>query len=163
VTTFRPGSREDAPALLALFDEAVSWLVARGQPGQWGAEPWSESERHREFVADLASSGLTVAEDGGDVVGALVVGEPMRYVEPADEPELYIRLLITSRRRAGEGLGSRLVELAREDARARGVELLRVDCYAAPPLVAWYESQGFEVVAPLHVGEWEGRLLAQRV
>jgi GNAT superfamily N-acetyltransferase len=161
--TFRPGSAADAPALLALFDEAVAWLVARNQPGQWGTEPFSESEPHRDFVTDLASSGLTVAEDDGEVVGALVVGEPMRYVEPADEPELYVRLLITSRRRAGEDIGSRLVELAREEARIRGVGLLRVDCYAAPTLVAWYESQGFEVVAPLQVGEWEGRLLAQRV
>jgi ribosomal protein S18 acetylase RimI-like enzyme len=163
VVRFRPGSRDDAPALLALFDEAVAWLVERGQPGQWGTEPWSGSERHRAFVSELAAAGLTVAEEDGEVVGALVVGEPMPYVDPAPEPELYVRLLITSRRRRGERIGERLVELARADARARGVSLLRVDCYAAPTLVAWYERQGFEVVAPLHVGEWEGRLLEQRV
>jgi ribosomal protein S18 acetylase RimI-like enzyme len=159
----RPGSRDDAPALLDLFDEAVAWLVARGQPGQWGTEPWSTSERHASFVSELAASGLTIAEDEGVVVGALVVGEPMPYVDPAPEPELYVRLLITSRRRSGERIGEQLVERAKEDARARGVSLLRVDCYAAPTLVAWYERQGFEVVAPLQVGEWEGRLLQQRV
>jgi hypothetical protein len=32
----RPGIAADAPLLLALFDEAVAWLVTRGQPGQWG-------------------------------------------------------------------------------------------------------------------------------
>jgi GNAT superfamily N-acetyltransferase len=163
VLTFRPGSRDDAPALLALFDEAVAWLVARGQPGQWGSEPWSADEQKSAFIADLVSTGLTVAEEEGEVLGGIVVGEPMRYVEPADEPELYVRLLITSRRRAGERIGAQLLDLAKEEARARGLGLLRVDCYAAPGLVAWYESQGFEVVAPIHVGEWEGRLLAQRV
>lgn len=35
----RSGGHEDAPWLLALFDEAIEWLVARGQAGQWGAEP----------------------------------------------------------------------------------------------------------------------------
>jgi hypothetical protein len=28
------GGPDDAPALLALFDDAVAWLVARGQTGQ---------------------------------------------------------------------------------------------------------------------------------
>ncbi|HEX6622027.1 MAG TPA: hypothetical protein VF024_20345, partial [Solirubrobacteraceae bacterium] len=31
----RPGTAVDAPLVLALFDEAVAWLVARRQPGQW--------------------------------------------------------------------------------------------------------------------------------
>jgi GNAT superfamily N-acetyltransferase len=162
--TIRAGGSEDAPILLDLFDEAVEWLVARGQPGQWGSEPFSATPERVAAVERLAGEGrLFVAEQDGAPVGALIVGERMPYAPEAGEPELYVRLLITSRRRAGQGIGARLVERAREEARAAGVTLLRVDCYAAPGLVAWYESQGFTPVAPLYVGAWEGRLLEQRV
>ena len=40
--SIRPGSPADYDALLALFDEAVAWMVARGQEGQWGSRPFSE-------------------------------------------------------------------------------------------------------------------------
>jgi hypothetical protein len=36
-----PGSAADGGRLLALFDDAVAWLVARGQTAQWGSEPFS--------------------------------------------------------------------------------------------------------------------------
>jgi hypothetical protein len=35
------GGAADAQRLLGLFDDAVAWLVARGQTGQWGTEPFS--------------------------------------------------------------------------------------------------------------------------
>ena len=34
----RRGGPRDTPRLLALFDDAIAWLVARGQTGQWGRE-----------------------------------------------------------------------------------------------------------------------------
>jgi GNAT superfamily N-acetyltransferase len=69
----------------------------------------------------------------------------MPYVPPIDEPELYVRLLIASRRRKGERIGSGLVQRAREEAARRGIDLLRVDCYASDDeaLIRYYESQGF--------------------
>ena len=60
----RRGTAADAALVLALFDEAVVWLVARGQPGQWGTTPWSrapERGRAREDVG--ARSGLRIAQD----------------------------------------------------------------------------------------------------
>jgi GNAT superfamily N-acetyltransferase len=160
----RAGTPQDEQALLDLFDEAVGWLVERGQPEQWGSEPWSESDRHREFVADLARhEGFVVAEEDGEPVGALVLGEPMPYAPAPREPEVYIRLLLTSRRHRGRNIGGLLVERARQAARDAGVSMLRVDCYAAPALVAWYESQGFVGVETIPVGTVEVRILEQRV
>jgi hypothetical protein len=43
----REGTPADAGAVLALFDEAVRWLVARGQTGQWGTEPFSSVDARR--------------------------------------------------------------------------------------------------------------------
>lgn len=160
----RRGSPDDELTLLTLFDEAVAWLVERGQPEQWGSDPWSESERHRTAVADMAARpGFVIAEEDGEPVGALIVGERMPYAPEAPEPELYVRLLITSRSRRGHDLGGLLVERAREEARASGVELLRVDCYAAPTLIAWYERHGFSAVERVAVGAVEVCVLAQRV
>ena len=34
----RNGLPDDARIVLALFDEAVAWLVERGETGQWGTE-----------------------------------------------------------------------------------------------------------------------------
>src|SRR3954451_12279102 len=102
-------------------------MVARGQTVQWGTEPASDRPRMRERVAGWAAGGgLWIAEADDAAIGALVVGARPAHVAAVDEPELYIELLLTSRRRAGEGTGSQLVEHARALA---GDRLLRVDCW----------------------------------
>jgi GNAT superfamily N-acetyltransferase len=164
--TIRAGTAGDVPTVLALMDEAVEWLVGRGQTAQWGTEPISG---RGSFVSQLerwvATGGLRVAEsDEGETLGALVVGRHQPYVPPVKEPELYVILLVTSRRHAGEGVGSRLVERAIAEARAEGVHLLRVDCWAgAPRLVQWYEEQGFVPTDGFAVGDWQGQLLELRI
>ena len=167
-TRHRRGSTDDLDALMALFDAAVDWLVARGQPDQWGTQPWSADptkvRRMREMIAE---GDLWVATGaGGEVVGALIVDEtPMPYVDPADERELYVRLLISDPRHRGENIGGSLLDRAKAIARRRGIGLLRVDCFAGGDgsLVRYYESQGFQRVAPFDVKGWPGMLLAQRV
>ena len=162
----RAGAAADVPTVLALMDEAVAWMVARGQTGQWGTEPISGRLSFVERVeAWQRAGGLRIAENGaGAPVGALVVGEAQPYVRQVAEPELYVILLVTSRRHAGQGVGSELVRRAIAEARDGGVGLLRVDCWAgAPRLVAWYEEQGFAPVERFHVGAWEGQLLELRL
>lgn len=59
----RPGSGADEGVLLSLFDEAVAWLVERGQEGQWGSEPFSQRPDMRQRTHALATGGgLWVAE-----------------------------------------------------------------------------------------------------
>jgi hypothetical protein len=107
-TTVRRGGLSDTELLIGLFDEAVAWLVARGQPEQWGSEPFSERPEGRQRARGLAASGgLWVAEIGEEPVGALVVGDAPEYAPAVDPPELYIELLLTSRRHAGHKLGTR--------------------------------------------------------
>ena len=101
------------------------------------------------------------------LIGALIVNElPMPYVPPIEERELYVRLLISSRRFKGQQIGARLVDFARDEARKRGIDLLRVDCYSGPDekLVRFYESVGFtrteriNVRDDIHVQVFEERI-----
>jgi GNAT superfamily N-acetyltransferase len=162
----RAGTAADLPSVLGFMDEAVAWMVERGQTGQWGSEPISGRasfvERLEQWERD---GGLHMAEsDEGEPAGALIVGAAQPYVRQVDEPELYVILLVTSRRHAGEGIGAALVARAIDEARAAGVSLLRVDCWAgAPRLVQWYEEQGFVPVERFRVGDWEGQLFELRI
>jgi ribosomal protein S18 acetylase RimI-like enzyme len=158
----RRGDEDDTDWLLSLFDEAVAWMVARGQARQWGSEPFSGNPRRIARVEGLVDSGgLRVAESDGDPVAALVVGIAPLYVPPPDCPELYINLLISSRRHAGNGIGSALVRHAVNEARERNVDQVRVDCWAgAPTLVSWYRDQGFEPTGTFDVDGWPGQIFA---
>jgi len=163
----RPGTVDDESALLELFDEAVRWLAGRGLGGQWGTQPWSERPDRRERISRLArSSELTIAEVGNRVVGALEVGESSPSYAPRDhEDNLYIYVLLTSRRLIGQGIGGALLSHARADCRTRGLELLRVDCWAGgeQQLVRYYESQGFTATEQFDRDGWLGQLLIQRL
>jgi len=161
VLTIRRGSTDDTGTLLALFDEAVAWLVARGQTGQWGSEPFSARPSTATRVrAWAAGGGLRIAEEDGEPVGALVLGRRPAWVPPVPEVERYVQALVSSRRHAGRGVGAALLAHAREEAREGGAELLRVDCWeGAPALVAWYERQGFARAGTFAVDGWRGVVL----
>jgi GNAT superfamily N-acetyltransferase len=161
----REGGAPDTAIVLALFDEAVAWLVARGQTGQWGSEPFSAREDRVTVVAEWAASGgLRIAELAGEPVGAIVLGARPPWVSPVDRSERYVEALVTSRRYAGRDVGGALVRRAAEETRAAGVALLRVDCWAgAPPLVAWYERQGFHRSGTFDFNGWPGQVLSMDV
>jgi GNAT superfamily N-acetyltransferase len=158
----REGSPVDTDLLLSWFDEAVRWLVARGQAGQWGDRPFSEQPGRVDQLRVLAASGgLRIAERHGHAAGALAVGDAPAYAPPAASSELYILLLLTSRRHAGQGIGAALVRHAVTEARAAKREMLRVDCWAgAPSLVRWYERQGFAKADTFELRGWSGQIFS---
>ena len=109
---------------------------------------------------------LWIAEIDGQPIGAMLLGEaPTRYVEPVDERELYLHLLLTSRQHTGQGIGRALVDQAMQVARERGIDLMRVDCYGGDDgkLVRAYEQLGFYPTHIVMVGEWPAQVLAMRV
>ncbi|HWD83208.1 MAG TPA: GNAT family N-acetyltransferase [Kribbella sp.] len=168
--TIRRAGRDDVPAVLALLDGATMWLVARGRTDQWGTRMHSTSPQRIAQITGFADDGgLWVGEADGRVVGALAVGTALPYVPAVDEPELYVRLLVSERASAGQNVGGVLLDHARDLAREAGVGLLRVDCFAGGDgaLVRYYERQGFtrtetfsEFSGP---AEWRGQVLAQRL
>ena len=186
----RPATSADIPAMLELMDLATVWLAQQGNAGQWGdgttphatnpnriKQATEKVETGGTWVAvgpvpppnstDTSSPQEQLAPQGEDqVIGALTVHTANAYVAPATEPERYVSLLLTHRAWKGHGLGTLLVDKARELARAAGVGLLRVDCYAGGngKLVRWYESQGFvKTESFMAEGTWPGQLLEMRL
>jgi GNAT superfamily N-acetyltransferase len=163
--TIRPGDEADGPAVVTLFDEAVAWLVERGQTGQWGATPFSERPGLRERVLGFRiGGGLYIAERDDVPVGVLVVGPAPAYAPPVPVPELYVILLLSSRQSAGQGIGAGLVNKAIELGYERGAQVLRVDCWAhAPGLVRWYEKQGFIRSSRFELNGWQGQIFTMQL
>ncbi|WP_194924491.1 GNAT family N-acetyltransferase [Catenulispora pinisilvae] len=169
----RLGGRADVPLFLAFGDEAVAWMNARGNTQQWGTEPWSGENSTREagFLERADTGGMRILEDeDGTPLGAMVITEERQpYVPDAEERELYVNFLITSRKHAGRGIGQVLFERAKQEAAERGIDLMRVDCWAGEggSLVRVYERYGFtrvqEFTVPTRGGEWPGMLLALRL
>ena len=121
------GTGADAGRLIALFDDAVAWLVARGQSAQWGSEPFSARPSSAERAQGWAAGGgLWFVVDGTADAGAIVLGAAHDYVPPPTRPELYVQVLLTAAAWRGRGVGERLIEHAAELARAGGAEQLRV-------------------------------------
>jgi GNAT superfamily N-acetyltransferase len=163
----RAGTIADFPAIVALMDEAIAWLAAQGRTGQWGSEPFSGRQAGVDFMRrEVEENDLWIAGIEGEPVGAVLLGEmPTRYVEPVSERELFLHLLLTSRRFIGQGIGQALVDQAVQVARARGIDLIRVDCYGGDDgkLVRAYEGLGFSPTHVVMVGEWPAQVLAMRV
>jgi GNAT superfamily N-acetyltransferase len=162
----RQGGVADVPVIVEMLDGAVAWLADGGRSGQWGSRPWSASPKRVEGVADKVRIGTAwIAEIQGEPVGAMTLSpQAPHYVPAADEPELYITLLVTARPFAGRGVGGTLLAHASGEAQRLGVGLLRVDCYAGGDgrLVDYYRRNGFTPVATFTVGTWPGQLLSQR-
>ncbi len=162
----RTGSAADAPLLLGLFDASIRWMVECGLTAQWGATPFSEVPARVESVQRWAASGgLRIAERDGRPAAAIVLGAAQPYVPPASEPELYVVVLVGSHEPFARGAGAHLLGRADDAARALGVGLLRVDCFAGNggALVRFYERCGFAPAGTFSVGDWPGQLLTRRV
>jgi GNAT superfamily N-acetyltransferase len=161
VITIQQGTAGDAGRLLALFDDAVAWLVARGQTAQWGSEPFSTRPKTVERVeAWAASGGLHFAIDDTTDAGAIVLGEAHDYIPAAEVPELYVLVLLTAATHRNRGVGARLIAHAAGLARAQGAEQLRVDCWAGvDALPAAYERLGFTRTGSFDVDGWPGAIL----
>ena len=165
----RRGGPADAPAVLDMLDSAVVWMNDRGNTEQWGTTPFSEKpERAAQVDRYLTENLPYIAEVDGTPAAALVLDsgpDPRAPIAPAEEPERFVRLLVSDRRFAGRKLGSALLAHAVEETRRAGVRLLRVDCWAGGggELVAFYERHGFTPTETFLAGSWPGQVLAQRV
>ncbi|MFD9684836.1 GNAT family N-acetyltransferase [Kitasatospora sp. NPDC059088] len=169
----RNGGPADVPDILSLLDGAVSWLAAGERTGQWGDRPFSTDQARVDQVASYTGESFLVriaVDDEGRTIGCCVLAEQRgKFVPVSEEPELFVRLLVTDRSLKGSGIGAALIADAVEETRRRGLDLLRVDCYAGDDrkLVGQYRALGFTETADFEVeqptGTWLGQVLEIRL
>ncbi|HEX5570321.1 MAG TPA: GNAT family N-acetyltransferase [Ktedonobacterales bacterium] len=141
VVTITRATEADAATLVALYDEASAWLMARGLR-QWPPGWWTEAVAVREM---RAGHELYLAWRAGQPVGKLTLqwDDPETWGEQPPDAG-YIHGLCVSRTAAELGLGAALLDWAGQRVRTRGRRWLRLDCMAANPrLRAYYERLGF--------------------
>ncbi|WP_283136594.1 GNAT family N-acetyltransferase [Rhizohabitans arisaemae] len=148
----RPATAEDVPAILALMDSVLDWLVARGRPDQWGTVPFSRVPGFPGRLAEWAGQGaFTVAERDGWCVGliALAPGAPPRIpAGTVPDGALFVQTVLTDRGPGNRGVGSALMAEAERQARARGVSAVALDHWAgSPELDRFYDRHGYAKVA----------------
>jgi protein-tyrosine phosphatase len=144
----------DAATLVALYDEASAWLLARGlrqwPPGWFTAAMALDDMRagHEVYLARRADEPvgkLTLQWDDAEMWGE----------QPPDAG--YVHGLCVRRAVAGMGLGAALLEWAGQRVVAQGRRWLRLDCMAAnPALRAYYERLGFTYRGEAEAG-WAAR------
>lgn len=150
----RPATADDVPALLALMDMVLEWLVARGRPAQWGTTPFSRLPGFPDrLVGWIASGVVTVAERDGHLVGAMAAASmvPPR-VPPGLVPDgsMFVHTVLSDRGPAGRGVGTALLAEAERLARAQGAPALGLDHWAgSPELAQLYDRYGY-----VQVGEY---------
>lgn len=149
--------------MLALCDESVRWLVSRGLSGQWGTEPFSTQPEMCALIhRTLRDNEVRIAEHHDEVVGVLAAGASPPYVPGNPVPELYITLLISTRRLPGEGIGAHLLKVATGMAHEHGARMMRVDCWAdSTSLIDFYEQQGFTRQGLFDLRGWRGQVLGK--
>lgn len=165
--TIRPGTPEDLPLVVSLFDDAITWFQTFGNTGQWGAQPFSQQPRQVDRIRGwLSQPGAWIAElPGLPAAGVLVLGSRHDYIPAATEDEVYVRLLLGARGPEAKGVGRALLQFAEVEAANAGVTLLRVDCYSGGSgrLVNFYQSCGFERTQAFLVRDWPGQILQRRI
>lgn len=139
----QPAVAGDAAAVVRLRDAAASWLLGRG------IAQWQPGEARVERAAARADAGeLFVVRDRGEVVAAVVIvpSDPQVWGSRPGTAG-YLHTLVIDRRRAGQGLGRRVLTLAEAHIAATGATYARLDALAGnDALTAYYRTAGYTEV-----------------
>ncbi len=109
-----------------------------------------DSRLHTEF-SDWVGDGVSLVAES-DVDG--VVGYVHLHVFPSEEA--WVEVLSVAEGRRGEGVGSRLVEAAVEEAEEAGIDVVRCEAGEDSGVQGFAESLGFEVAAEIHLARGFG-------
>lgn len=139
----------DFEAVRSLLKEASRWLGTKNTD-QW-AIPWPDENGRNTNIRRAIRAGRTwIVLDGDSQPAATLTTSPNHHgIWPEQngqyEPAVYVRRITVSRRYAGLGLGSQLLDWAGLRASHEyGARRVRVDVWTTNKrLHAYYEKQGF--------------------
>lgn len=160
--TIRPGTQEDIPGIVQLYDETTKYLESHINYPGWrnGAYPAEEDAK-----AGVVSRTLHVAVMDGNIVGSIVLNEkqekgysraPWRMAADPEEVVVVHTFLVHPSARKKK-IGDQLLDYAEEWAARERKKVLRLDvCERNAPAIHLYEKHGYRYVATVSLGleEW---------
>lgn len=153
-----PASDADVVPIWQLRRQREDWLASRGidqwRPGEVPVATIQEQVDRAEWY---------VLRDESVIAGLRILWSDPDFWGPDDGSSIYVHGLMVDLRRAGEGLGSELLEWAARLGSQHGKARLRLDsALTNPDLTRYYERLGFipkgqhEVDGLFEVILWEG-------
>lgn len=131
----------DLDTACAILREASQWLVDRGTPN------WRPDEVGPEAMRGAVEAGeFYFAMIDGEPAGTIILQEvdELFWPELTDGRSLFFHKLAVRRKFAKQGVPEAMMQFARDVAKKRGKDFLRLDCQAEhKPLRAYYASHGF--------------------
>ena len=133
----------EAAGALAILQEAASWSATLG-PAVWLPEEFEL----REQVAAVAAGELIGGFDEQGMAACMRLQQRDTLFWPDDPPgaALYVHKVAVSRRCAGVGWLSRLIDYADRRSREHGALAVRLDTLPHPRMIRLYTDLGFEPV-----------------
>ena len=146
--SLHPATAEDAVPLAALHTAVADHLTSKH-----GRGPWSARTSEQGVLYALRASRVFVAREGNEIVGALRLTTRKPWAidassfTPCDTP-LYLLAMAITPARQRQGYGRRLLEEAKQLARAWPAGALRLDAFDADAGAGpFYARYGFTEVA----------------
>ncbi len=144
----RRGAADDFELILAMIDEAATWLRDK-RTDQW-AQPWpSRAARDERVRRGLRDGGTWIVEEHGVPIATITyrpTGNLRLWTRrERRQPSVYVSRLIVRRSHAGCGIGEALVDWAGLRAlRDWGAQWIRIDVWTTNvALHNYYEKRGF--------------------
>jgi GNAT superfamily N-acetyltransferase len=158
----RRGAADDFELILAMIDEAATWLRDK-QTDQW-ARPWpSRAARDERVRRGLRDGGTWIVEEHGVPIATITyrpTGNLRLWTRrERRQPSVYVSRLIVRRSHAGLGIGEALVDWAGLRAlRDWGAQWIRIDVWTTNvALHNYYEKRGFHFCRVAEVKEIPNR------
>lgn len=144
----RRAEERDLPAMLRLSDE-IQELHVQGEPQVY--HRGEAEERRAWYAGKLAEDAwFWVAEDGGELVGLLLLQRMDRPANPftAARSWLMVDQLVVGREAQRRGVGQALMAQAEREARTLGLDRLELDVRAFNrAAIGFYEALGYRPTA----------------
>lgn len=144
----RRAGAHDYGAVRSLLEATRRWL--RSKPTDQWQKPWPDENGRNRRVWDAIQAGRTwIAWDGTLAVATITMSPSHDEIWPEkyrNDPAVYIRRLVVSRRYAGLGLGAQLLDWAGlRAAQEYGARWIRADVWKTnTALHEYYRRHGFE-------------------
>lgn len=144
--SIKKAKTEDFNVLYEILKDCSLWL------GEKNINQWQKLYPEKIFKKDIMSGYVYYFESEGQIVGTVSLPSKKPFYYPKEifsdtQKSWYICRLAVSRKFNGQGIGAQILKEIEEEAKKKGVKVLRLDVVKDNPfLSSYYEKHGFNTI-----------------